>query len=121
MSGAAIKTDFPDVTRTHQERLKQVDLQVSVGDELRIFVDLGKIEVDTSSTEALDDVAVAALHMFIVGDPAGARARKVDVQLANFSRYDEYGAGVRDAAEVVRRHQLDRDGVIALLTRVAAR
>ncbi|HWB74022.1 MAG TPA: hypothetical protein VG755_03680, partial [Nannocystaceae bacterium] len=121
----AIADVFAEVDASWEELLPAVtDVSAQstlVGDELKIFVDLGRIEVDTSSTDALDDVAVAALHMFIVGDPAGARARKVDVQLANFSRYDEYGAGVRDAAEVVRRHQLDRDGVIELLTRVRAR
>lgn len=94
-----------------------------VGEELKVFVDLGRLEVDTSDDAALDDVAVAALHMFIVTDPAGARARRVNVKLARFSRYDEYGAGVRDAAEVVREHALDRAGILALLeaTRTRAR
>jgi hypothetical protein len=92
-----------------------------VGDELKIFVDLGRLQVDTADTDALDDIATAALHMFIVTDPAGARARRVDVKLARFSRYDEYGAGVRDAAEVVRAHALDRAGIVALLQATRAR
>jgi hypothetical protein len=92
-----------------------------VGDELHIFVDLGRIGVETTDEAALDGIAVAALHMFIALDPAGARARRVHVQLAHFSRYDEYGAGVRDAAEVVREHRLDRAALIELLTEARTR
>ena len=62
-----------------------------------------------------------AVHAFASLDPAGARARTVHVRLATFSRYDEYGAGVRDAAEIVRVHELDRDGLVELLGGVRAR
>lgn len=92
-----------------------------VGDELQIFVDLATLEVDTTDADALDDLAAGALYRFLVEDPAGARARRVHVQLAHFRRYDEYGAGVRDAAEIVRAHRLDRDALLEFLAAVRRR
>lgn len=91
------------------------------GDELQIFVDLSRVEVDTGDPNALADLAAAALHGVVAMDPAGARARRVSVRLATFSRYDEYGAGVRDAADVVFERQLGRAELAEFLREVLAR
>ncbi|MFO0631478.1 MAG: hypothetical protein U0168_01370 [Nannocystaceae bacterium] len=88
---------------------------VIVGDRLQIFVDLARIEVDPADTAALEEIALRALHEVIATEGAGARARSVELRLATFSRYDEYGAGVRDAATVVLQRELDRAGLEALL------
>jgi hypothetical protein len=85
------------------------------GDTLEVFVDLGRMEVGDDEAE-LEAVAVGALWAALVMDPVGARAHKATLRLARFSRYDEYGAGVRDAADVVLQWELDRAGLVTRLT-----
>ena len=65
---------------------------------------------------ALEDAGVAALWSALVGDPVGTRARRVNLRLARFRRYDEYGAGVRDAAEILLAWELDRAALVERLT-----
>src|SRR3546814_11618899 len=45
MSGSAIKPDLPDVTRPRQELLEQVELQMAIGDELRMQTEPNPYEV----------------------------------------------------------------------------
>jgi hypothetical protein len=85
------------------------------GDTLEIFVDLGRMDVGDDEAEH-EAVAVGALWAALVADPVGARARKATLRLARFSRYDEYGAGVRDAADIVLQWELDRAELVARLT-----
>ena len=109
---AAVEADWAAVVPAITDDNAQSEL---VGDELQIFVDLGRIEVDESDVAALEWVATGALYTFAVVEPAGARARSVHVRLARFSRYDEYGAGVRGAAQVVLERRYDRDQLVEFL------
>lgn len=107
-----VEADWPALLPTIGEGQGQSELH---GEELEIFVDLARIEVDASDRAALETVALGALYAYGALDPAGTRARSAHVRLARFSRYDEYGAGVRDAAEVVFEGSWDRDQLVVLL------
>lgn len=114
---AAVGDDWPNVVTAIAPDLIQSDL---TGDRLEVFVDVGRLELG-DDPEALEATAIAALWAALVQDPVGTRARHVGLRLARFRRYDEYGAGVRDAAEVVLAWDLDRAALVAKLTEYRAR
>lgn len=85
------------------------------GDHLQIFVDLRDIVVDREDPAALSVVAAAALYSVIVLDNIGAHAQTVELRLATFNHYDEYGAAMQDAAEVVYERRFDLAGLVEFL------
>jgi len=86
------------------------------GSRLELLVDLGKagIEGELSPADA-DAIVLAYLVEAIHRDPAGRLASSVEISLARFSNYDEYGVGVLEAADVVERREYDRAGLEAFV------
>ena len=91
------------------------------GARLQIFVDLRDVAVDREDPAALAVVAAAALYSVIVLDHVGAHAEQVELRLATFSHYDEYGAAVQDAAEVVYERRFDLEGLVGFLNELNER
>ena len=116
---AALAGAFPQIAvdwATLLPRLPGESVQSDLsGDHLEIFVDLRDIAVDRKDQGALSVVAAAALYSVIVLDHVGARARTVELRLATFHDYDEYGAAVQDAAEVLYERRFDLAGLVAYL------
>lgn len=109
---AAVASDWAEVVTPLPAGALQFEL---TGETLEVFVDVGRLELGEDAA-ALEDAAVAALWSALVGDPVGTRARRVNLRLARFRRYDEYGAGVRDAAEILLAWELDRAALVERLT-----
>lgn len=91
------------------------------GDHLQVFVDLANVAVDPRDPDALADVAAAALYEVLVVEHAGARAQTVDLRLATFSHYDEYGAAVNEAATVVDARDYDLETLVVFLQELVTR
>ena len=88
-------------------------LQKSDGPNLALYVDLGKLELDTKTLaqRQLDAISVALLYQRLVQDLAGARVAHVHIILATFANYDEYGRGVLTSAKSVFDREFDRNGL----------
>jgi len=84
---------------------------------LRLFVDRGK----PGASGDPEAVVLAVLHAFLVDDVYGALAERVTIDLARFRSYNEYGAGLLDAADIEAQHSFGRDELDAFLAGVLAR
>jgi hypothetical protein len=93
----------------------QAVLHAEADGRLEVFVDLARapdVPKDMSEAQARD-LALAALRRAVVED--GAQAPRAVVRLARFTRYDEYGLGVGEGAEVAYELVVDRATLAALL------
>lgn len=90
------------------------------GGRLELLVDLGKVGLEGELTpEEADALVLAYLVEAIQRDPAGRLASTVELSLARFGNYDEYGVGVLEAAEIVERREYDRAGLEAFVDAMA--
>lgn len=98
----------------------------------RVGPDDPQVDLDRDTLSVLIDVAdhpdaphralaAGTLHALVSGEPAYAAARSVQVRVARFDSYDEYGLGVLEGAKTVWTDTLDRDGLHALWKALTAR
>ncbi len=99
------------ITREYDDRRLELLVDLAGVEEL-------ELERDAAGFEAL---ALAVLHAELEGGAYGQLAERVDLQIVEFTNYDEYGEGVREAAVVVWQADYDRAQLEALIRRVAGR
>lgn len=105
--------EWPALARDVASEAMQKSLQ---GSRLELLVDLGKAGVDGELTRPQADALVLGfVAEAVVRDPSGRLATEVEISLARFRNYDEYGVGVLEGAEVVDRRVLDRERLEAFL------
>jgi hypothetical protein len=116
--GSKLGDDWAERLRDVPEQAMQRELD---GDRLELLVDLGKVGLEREPTAAdLDALVLAFLVEALLHDPTGRLASTVEISLARFANYDEYGLGVLEAAEVVERREYDRAGLEAFVTTMSA-
>src|SRR5690606_19453188 len=105
--------EWPELARAVASEAMQRSLE---GSRLELLVDVGKAGVEGELTpQQVDALVLGYVAEAVVKDPAGRLATEVEISLARFRNYDEYGVGVLEGAEVVVRRELDRDGLEAFL------
>ncbi len=86
--------------------------------EVLVDLDKGGYAPDLSEPQR-DEIVLGALVVALIQDPAGRLGSTVQVSLARFSSYDEYGVGVLDSATIVERRELDRTTLEQFLDRMS--
>ena len=105
--------EWPELARDVASEAMQRSLE---GSRLELLVDVGKAGVEGELTpQQVDALVLGYVAEAVVKDPAGRLATEVEISLARFRNYDEYGVGVLEGAEVMVRRELDRDGLEAFL------
>ena len=91
------------------------------GRRMTLFVDLGKTGDDADLDDArAQALLVAFLARALAEDPVGRIVTEVEISLAAFANYDEYGVGQVEGATVVAHGDYDAAGLQALLEEAAA-
>ncbi len=91
------------------------------GSRLELLIDLGKAGVEgLPERELEDELVLGYLVHALLRDPAGRLASEVQITLARFDNYDEYGVGVLEGAQVVDQRSLDKDGLLDFLVRMGS-
>jgi hypothetical protein len=87
------------------------------GGRLGLLLDLNKVPAYRAGApeELIGTIAYSVLRATLLEDLAGRRAQAVDLALATFANYDEYGEGLRQSATVHMRLDLDGEALRAWL------
>lgn len=87
------------------------------GGGLSLLLDLNKVPAYRAGApdDLLETIAYSVLRQMLLEDLGGRRAQRVEVALATFANYDEYGEGVLQSAAVRLRLELDAESLRAWL------